>query len=380
MKKNFLKKNIRDFLSFPWFNFFRNFLRRRVFKKNRILFTALLLFFLVSAVFLFAKKEIHVAKSAKPGKEIIFLVKKGDSAFEISNNLKKEGVIKFGFIFRGYVIFRGISDKLQAGNYSLSDSMAIPEIADKFAKGDVINKNFVIMEGWDLRDIGLNLESQKIMKADDFFKITGYPKGEDLDGQTTQIVKELSTLFDFLKDKPKDFGLEGYIFPDTYRILAGEDAEEMVKKALSNLGGKLDLKLRKEIASQKKSVFEIIIMASILEKEVKTLQDKKIVSGVLWKRLKIGMPLQVDATIAYITENSKTRTTLQETKIDSLYNTYKYKGLPPGPISNPGLDSIIAAIYPQKSSYLYYLSARNGMTIFSKTFDEHIFAKQKYLR
>jgi len=146
---------------------------------------------------------------------------------------------------------------------------------------------------------------------------------------------------------------------------------------LSNFEKKLTQELKDEIQKQKKSVFDIITMAAMLEKEVRTLSDKKIVSGILWKRLEAGMPLQIDATINYITGKSDPGATIKDTKIDSPYNTYKYKGLPKGPISNPGMSSITAAIEPTDSPYWFYLS--DGATYFSKTLEEHNVNKAKYL-
>ena len=122
-------------------------------------------------------------------------------------------------------------------------------------------------------------------------------------------------------------------------------------------------------------------MASILEKEVVSLHDKKIVAGILWKRIANGVPLQVDSTINYITQKNNASVSVKDTDIDSPYNTYKYSGLPKGPISNPGIDSIMAAIYPTKSQYWYYLSADGtGKTIFSQTLEEHAAAIAKYLK
>jgi len=118
----------------------------------------------------------------------------------------------------------------------------------------------------------------------------------------------------------------------------------------------------------------------LLEKEVKDFEEKKIVAGILWKRMENKIGLQVDATITYITGKKSVKVSKQETEIDSLYNTYKYRGLPLGPISNPGLESIEAAIYPQNSDYWYYLSTPEGETIFSKTLEEHNIAKAKYLK
>jgi len=189
--------------------------------------------------------------------------------------------------------------------------------------------------------------------------------------------KDYSGQFDFLKDKPKDIGLEGYLFPDTYQISKGETCEEIIDLMLANFGKKLTPDLREEIITQKKSIFDIVTMASMIEKEVRTLSDKKIVSGILWKRIAVGMPLQLDATINYITQRSDPSVAIKATKINSPYNTYMYSGLPKGPISSPGIDSITSAIYPKQTKYWFYLS--DGKTIFSETLDQHNEAKAKYL-
>ena len=151
----------------------------------------------------------------------------------------------------------------------------------------------------------------------------------------------------------------------------------MINYVLSNFRKKLTPELRLEIANQKKSIFDIVTMASLLEKEVRTLDDKKIASGILWKRLGVGMPLQLDATVNYITGKSDASVLFKDAKIDSPYNTYKYKGLPKGPISNPGIDSIMAAIYPIQTKYWFYLS--DGITHFSETLQQHNAAKRRYL-
>ncbi len=211
---------------------------------------------------------------------------------------------------------------------------------------------------------------EKGLKKDEFLKLSK---------------KDFSDSFDFLKDKPKDLSLEGYIFPDTYyinkqNITNSGQLEYLIKIFLENFKKKLTSEMREEINRQEKTIFKIIIMASMIEKEVKIPEDKKIVSGILWKRLENNIPLQVDATISYITGKKGINISIDDTKIDSPYNTYKYRGLPLGPISNPGLESIIAAIYPETSAFWYYLSTPDGTTIFSKTLEEHNIAKQKYLK
>jgi len=165
--------------------------------------------------------------------------------------------------------------------------------------------------------------------------------------------------------------LEGYLFPDTYWIRRGASLEEIVEKMKTNF---------QEKTKGLEITPEIVIMASLIEKEVKTKEDKELVSGILWKRLEDKMPLQVDATITYITGKRTTKISKEETQIDSPYNTYKYLGLPIGPICNPGLESIMAALYPKDSEFWYYLSSPEGKTYFSKTLEEHNIKKAKYLK
>jgi len=336
-------------------------------EKSQKIITAVSFLFFVLAMTVFVWEGIYVPKAPNSKETKIFSVTKGERTKQISINLEKQGFIKYGFFFRFYVLTRGVADKLQAGDYLLSPSMATPEITKKLVSGDIVREKITIIEGWNLRDIAFYLREQELVTTIEFFKIVSLPK-------------DFSKEFDFLKDKPKDLSLEGYLFPDTYETQEGEIAEEIVRKILKNFDQKLNPELREEIKKQDKTIFEIITMASLIEEEVKTTPDKKLVSGILWKRLESGMPLQVDATISYITGKKNAKILIADTQIDSPYNTYKYRGLPLGPISNPGLDSIVAALYPQESSYWYYLSTPEGQTIFSRTLDEHNQARAKYLK
>lgn len=294
-----------------------------------------------------------------------FIVEKGWGSKEIAKNLDKQKLISNALVFRLYVLLFGQHGKLQAGVYELSPSMSIVQIAQKIASGEIVKNKITVLEGWDTKDIGEFLEQKGFMKKNDFLLATQTPLVH----------------FTFLDDKPKNLSLEGYLFPDTYEISATETASSLINKMLAHFDEKLTPEIRQEIKRQKKSIFKIVVMASILEKEVRTLEDKKIVAGILWKRIAEGMPLQVDATINYITRKDHAGVLIADTQIDSPYNTYKYYGLPLGPISNPGIESILAAIYPTKSDYWYYLSdQKTGKSIFSKTLEEHNIAVYKYLR
>ncbi len=299
----------------------------------------------------------------------VFTIKKGDSILVISENLQKQGLIKNKVFFRTYVLIRGVAPNMQAGSYDISPSMNIPKIAGKFFRGESIKKQIKIIEGWDFNDIIKYLISQNI-----------YIESQISNAVNSAQVQETISSLESFSGRRNNSDFEGYFFPDTYEITLDTSAEEFVQMVFLNFDKKLDSNLRKEIARQKKSVFDIITMASLIEKEVKNYGDKKIVSGILWKRIKMGMPLQVDSTLLYQNELEGNRVLIADTKIDSPYNTYKNKGLPIGPISNPGLESIKAAIYPSETSYLYYLSTPGGKTIFSKTFSEHVAAKARYLK
>src|SRR3989339_277763 len=165
-----------------------------------------------------------------------------------------------------------------------------------------------------------------------------------------------------------------------YKIYEDATPNDIVQKMLKNLDQKLTPKMRDDIKKQGKTIYEIITMASIIEKEVRSFGDMKLVSGVFWNRINSGRALESCASLAYILGVNKPQYTIEDTNIDSPYNTYKNPGLPPGPIANPGFNAITAAIYPDKTDYNYFLSASTGETIFSKTYDEHLRNKAKYLK
>jgi len=309
-------------------------------------FISILLILFLLGVFLYQGAYLPKSPFSVEGK--LFSIERGQNVFQIAENLGKEGLIKNRYFFDFYVLTQGAQRKLQAGEYELSPSMSIAEIAKKIILGDVVKEEITIIEGWNLKDIGFYFENKGMFQA------------EELYDERAEV--------------------EGYFFPDTYQIRKGATLAEIINKAVDNFNKKLTSDLRGEIERQGKTIFEIVTMASLIEKEVKTKEDKELVSGILWKRLENNIPLQVDATITYITGKRTTKISKEETQIDSPYNTYKYLGLPIGPICNPGLESISAALYPKSSQYWYYLSVPEGETIFSKTLEEHNYAKAKYLR
>ena len=171
---------------------------------------------------------------------------------------------------------------------------------------------------------------------------------------------------------------EGYLFPDTYRFLPGVTAAEAREAFRMNFLEKVAGQ-RETLLASGRPLSELVIMASLLEKEARSMDVRRTIAGILWKRLELGIPLQVDAVFGYINSRPTYHPTLRDLEVDSPYNTYKYRGLPPGPIGNPGLEAIIAAATPIESEYLYYLTDREGVMRYATTYEGHLANKRKYL-
>lgn len=306
--------------------------------------------------------------------EVLFFIEEGESVREIAGNLKKEELISHEDMFIMYAFLHDIHTSLQAGAYKIPSPVSISELADMFSSGKVAQEALTVPEGWNLRDIAFSLMTRGVIESEEeLFALTGAPREEEG-------FSAFREEFSFLQEKPQDVSLEGYLFPDTYHLPSKASAEDVVRLMLQNFESKLSPELQEEISHQEKDLFEVLTVASLIEKEVREEEDKTIVSGIIWKRIEAGMPLQIDATITYITGKRDTAVSSQETRIPSLYNTYENIGLPKGPIANPGMESILAALHPQESPYWFYLSTPEGDTIFSETFQEHVRAKEKYLR
>ena len=327
-----------------------------------------LLFVVGITGFIYVQSNINAPHNIKNNTKQEFVIQSGESVQEIADNLEEKNLIKKADFFKFYVWKEYLANKLQAGNYELSSAMTIPEIVNLFIGGKVKSAEIkiTIPEGFLNKEIGERLASNNLIKKGEFIE---FDEDNDLD---------LSG-YEFLKDKTENVGLQGYYFPDTYIYYNNSSIEKIVKKMLDNFDQKLTPDLREEIKKQNKSIFEVIILASIIEKEAGFVGDMGKVASVFRNRLDIGKVLESDATINYITGSGRAQSTYDDLKIDSPYNTYKYPGLPPAPISNPGIEAIKAAIYPEEKDYFYFLTATNGESFFSVTYDEHLRNKAKYL-
>ena len=307
------------------------------------------LFFIFSLILLIAIlfiTSVYFPLEENSTTQKVVNIPSGTNAKEIVYILEKNEIIrKNNYTFRILIKLMKLEDQLKYGEYNLSPSMNMLQILDKLVKGEVIVYKITIPEGYTSSQIAELLEKNEVAEKEAFLKL--------------------------VKDSEKT--PEGYLFPDTYEVPKKYGAEKMVKVMLANFNQvALVNKFTDKAEEIGFSLDEIIILASIIEKEAKFTEEKSKVSSVFHNRLKTGMKLQSCATIQYILEEPKEKLDENDLKIDSPYNTYLFKGLPPEAICNPGLDSIMAALDPEEGDYLYFVLGENGRHIFSKTYQEHL--------
>jgi len=276
----------------------------------------------------------------------VVAIPEGHSISESAEMLYDVGAISSTRVFS--VVAR-VYGGVQAGSYGLSERETVLSLARRIARGDtgLTPISVTIPEGTTTRDVLAILEREVPQ-----FDVAGFAA--------------------LVADK------EGYLFPDTYQFFPGTPPSVVYARFSDRYESQV-APLRDAIAASGHTEHEILTMASILEKEARKFETKQMVAGILWKRIEIGMPLQVDAVFGFIYGRPTFSPTFDELEVDSPYNTYKNKGLPPGPIGNPGLDSIRAALEPVSSPYLYYLTGVDGTMHYSRTFEQHV-ANRRFLR
>lgn len=325
-------------------NFIKNFLDKLSKKDYEIISTIASVILLLCAFYFF----FFSAPFNFPVGSVVH-IEKGASLDQISKLLYKENVIKSPFWFKVIVTIMDGQGGADAGDYFFSKKRGLFNVSTRISNSEY----------------GLTPISITIPEGATSFEIA-------------EILRKNISNFDSEKFLKLAVPLEGYLFPDTYFFLPNITPENVIETMKNNFVKKIAT-IYDEIEKSDKSLEDIITMASIVEEEARNFETRRIVSGILWERIKIDMPLQVDAVFPYILGKNTYELTLNDLSHDSPYNTYKYKGLPFGPISNPGLDSIKATINPTKTDYLYYLSDKRGNMHYAKTFSEHKINKLKYM-
>ena len=290
-----------------------------------------------------------------------FDVPAGSSSRVIAKRLVEQKLIRSEHAFRLVVRYRGIGRHLQAGTYVLRRNMALWNLLDEFEKGQVTLVSWTVPEGLTTSAIAELWEMSGFGTAEVFRKAS----------ESARLLKRYGLT---------DTTVEGYLFPNTYKFAKGTTTEKVVEMMLDEFKQQWTEKFDEEAQNLGRTRHEIVTLASVIEKEAQSRLERPRISSVFHNRLTRKWKLQADPTVCYALGNPERSLTKADLQVDSPYNTYKYKGLPPGPIANPGIDSIIAALRPEKTAYLYFVAIGEGKHHFSKTLSEHNRMIQKMRR
>lgn len=327
-----------------------------------VFFVVMAALFVGGLLFTYATMPVSSAADAKP---VVVRVPQGLDAAAIADVLEKEGVIRSAAHFTLYNRLFGVDTKLQAGDYLLSTDLRLPEIAERMQHGRVEPVTVMFPEGLHLRQIADILAKAGLVDRDRFLEVA----------QDENLVYEGFSPF------PKPVAsLEGYLFPDTYLFVPSMTEEQIVRIMVDRFVEVALPLLQGSRAPQNLSLHDVVTLASIVEKEALFRREQPIIASVFFNRLAIDMPLQADPTVAYLFDEHRSRVLFADLEIPSPYNTYRNKGLPPGPIASPGLHAIQAVLQPEQTDYMYFVGRGDGAHVFTRTFNEHVRAANRIRR
>lgn len=315
-------------------------------KPFRLSYVLTLLILASILILFFYEIYLLPPKVYKEGKVVI--IRKNQTASQIAHLLKEEGIIFSPKWFLFLTKTFGFEKNLKKGRYLLKRGMSEIEVLKRLVRGPSSRVFVTIPEGLTLKETASLLEREGIVSKDKFISLTSKPS----------LLKTLGI---------PGMTCEGYLFPDTYDFLLDNEPEEVIIRMVEKF-----FKVYKDLGGNPDSLKEVVILASLIEKEAKIDSERPIIASVFLNRLKRGLPLEADPTIQYILGKHKKRITYKDLKLPSPYNTYLHLGLPPGPICNPGRRSLEAALHPEKTKYLYFVAKGDGSHYFSKTLSEHI--------
>lgn len=311
-----------------------------------------------------------------------FTIQPGETADTVATRLQQEGLITDASLFKLYMRYYGIDRRLEAGDFELAPSMTMQEIAERLQRARVDEIAVTIPEGWRAEQIAEMLTQQNITDGRRFLELV---RAGDL------AAAGLGPYL-FLAARPPGASLEGYLFPDTYRLPARATPEDLLRRMLDNFATKVTPELQQEAQAVGLNLHDVIILASIVEREAVRADERPLIASVYLNRLRGacdkeagGRYLQADPTVQYargVPGNWWWQpTSVEEYKtVDSPYNTYIHPGLPPGPISNPGLSAILAVIRPRPTSYCFFVATGDGSHVFAETLAEHEINVARYQR
>ena len=308
------------------------------------------------ATFVGCSSSAPAATTAQTSDAKIYLhVTAGRTSKEIGQELEDHGVIASHWKFWLVAKMNGYDNQIKTGIYELHPGMEPRDVLQKLVNGETTRIKFTIPEGFRIQDIAKRLGDEGIVDEKEFLKKAKSYRPYDYITPTDDVY----------------YDCEGFLFPDTYELRSDYDVDTILKEMSSDMDERLTPKIRARAKELDLSIYELITFASLVEKEVRYADDRPIVAQVFWKRLKMGMPLQSDTTFQYLRDDPKEDLSLADTTVDSPYNTYQHKGLPPGPIASPGMAAIEAVLYPANTDYLYFVADRDGHNHYSRTYAAH---------
>lgn len=328
-------------------------------RKTRIAFISLAVLAAVFLIFLL----LFLSSADSPGRKVTIVIPRGATVSQIGEILAERKVVKNSLAFRLVVEYKKMGGRLMAGEYELREGMTYQEALGALRRGPVLRFYTVtIPEGLTIEQTGEILASKTDVGLDEFRTLA--EEGFKFD-------------YDFLRSN-LSASLEGYLFPKTYEVKPETGARAMINVMLRQFEKETTSLDWKQAEARGLTSFQVVIIASLIEKEARVPSERELISAVIHNRLRARIPLQIDATVQYALPSWKKKLTYEDLKVDSPYNTYLHGGLPPGPISNPGLASMEAALKPAAVDYLYYLvTGEDGSHTFTSSYQEFLRLKQR---
>ena len=317
---------------------------------------ALAILFVMVVAFVIIPLAGSSSYTGERGVPVYFTVRPGMSVSEIGKELYERGIIDSEMKFWWTAKLNGFENKVKSGTFAMQTGMTPRDALEILVYGNTVTIRFTIPEGFSVRDIAQRLDDEGLVKADAFISLAKtyrpYPYVEERENVR--------------------YAVEGFLFPDTYEINGEFDATRIMQMMAENFDRRLTKDMRDRAREMDLSIYELVTLASLVEKEAYHEEDRPIIAQIFLKRLRLGMPLQADPTVQYLLDAPKEDLLYRDTEIESPYNTYQNVGLPPGPIASPGTASLMAVLHPADTNYLYFVADRNGNNYYTTNYADHL--------
>lgn len=337
------------------------------YKKNRFIrryrYYLILVFGVILLASVYILMSLSPVSSSSKSREVVVAIPVSATANQVGEILKQNELVRSPLLFSLYARYTGMDSRIKAGEYRLNDSFSTPEVLRELVEGRLAEQSFTVPEGFTTAQIADLLASKGLADREKFLKA----------------VSDEEFSYPFIQGLPKgEKRLEGYLFPDTYQADRGSTEKSIIDMMLKRFESEMEeLNYEAQAESNGVTLHEALTIASLVEREALVDEERPLIAGVIYNRLEIDMPLQLCATVQYAQGATKPKLYYEDLEIDSPYNTYKIYGLPPGPISMPGRNSLLAAVRPASTEYLYYVAKPDGTHAFAATLAEHDANKER---